>query len=385
VDKYKILFLIHKFVQGGAEQQLFELVKGINKQKFDVIIGCFVPGGEKWEEFNALRDVKIVCFDRKHKFNFFVLWKLFKFLRENPADIIHAYMAPASVYGMLAGLMSRTPIRIIGERGTKPSFPTVGSRIYFLLDQALSRSADLVIANSVAGRECRIEWGMRPERVVVVPNGLNPERLQSRMGITRATLGIDNSHPVLGCVAQLLPKKDHLTLLEAVKIVRQEYPQVKCLLVGDGPLRGQIEAHVQQANLQCNIMFLGQQKHVRDFIEMFDVAVLSSKDTEGCSNFILEAMACGKPVVATAMGGNGELVVDGATGLLVVKEDAQALAIAVLKLLKNQQLRIEFGNAGRQRVEQSFMIEQMIRKTEGIYEQLFSVTGREAINAHIEV
>src|SRR5262249_12041838 len=103
--KIRIFFLIHQFSQGGAEQQLLELVKGVNKQTFDVTVSCLVPGGAKWAEFQTLPNVRVLCFDRKNKFNFFVLAKLLAFLIRYPVDIIHTYLAPATFFGTLAGLI----------------------------------------------------------------------------------------------------------------------------------------------------------------------------------------------------------------------------------------------------------------------------------------
>lgn len=366
--KFKILFLIHQFAQGGAEQQMFELVKGIDKEKFSVAVGCLVRGGKKWEDFRAIQNIKVVCFDRKHRFNIFVLAKIVSFLRENPVDIIHAYLAPAAVFGILAGLMSQTPILIIGERG-QTSFATLGSRIYAILATLIARFTDLIITNSVAGRQRTIDSGVSPDRIVVIPNGVSSERLRMKTTQTRCTLKINDHCPILGNVASFVHIKDHLTLLKAVLLVRTKYPHVRCLLVGNGPLGDRLQEYVKRMQLSENVVFLGYQDSVTDFIRLFDVAILSSK-YEGCSNFILEAMACGKPVVATDAGGTSELVIDGATGFLVDKEDPQALATAVLKLLKDERLRAKLGIAGRQRVEQEFRVERMIKRTEEIYERL---------------
>jgi glycosyltransferase involved in cell wall biosynthesis len=372
VRRNRILFLIYRLAQGGAEQQLLELVRGIDKEKFEVIIGCFIPGGEKWQEFNSIPNVRIICFDQKHRFNFFILIKMLRFLRENPVEIIHAYAVPVSIFGILAGLLAKTPVLILGERG-RASFATIGSRIYFKLDAFLGRYADCIIANSEAGRQARIRFGVDPKKVVIVQNGLNPMRLEQKVRLTKTDLNIEDGCKIIGNVARLDPIKDHLSLLKSIKLVQEEYPRVKCILVGEGLLRQQLEQFVDDISLRGNVFFMGHRDNIGDFIKLFDIAVLSSK-YEGCSNFIIEAMACGKPVVATDVGGNSELVVNGLTGLLVKKEDPRALASAVLRLLKDEQLRVELGNAGQQRAKQEFMLEQMVRETERIYRKLISET-----------
>jgi glycosyltransferase involved in cell wall biosynthesis len=368
--KLRILLLIHKFTQGGAEQQLYELAQGLNKERFEVIVGSLVEGGTKWSEFQALNGVKVFCFGQKHRFDFWVLLRIISFLRKFPVDVLHAYLAPAAFFGTLAGIIARVPVLIIGERGTAPSFPTLGSMIYFGLETMVARWSDLVIANSLAGKEWKIKTGFKADRVVVIYNGLNPARLAEKVRRTRSELGIGASDPVLGIVARLAPMKDHLTLFEAVDSIRKEYPNLRCLLVGDGSSRGQLEQYVRENNLSGNVLFLGHQDHACDFIRLFDVAVLSSKDTEGCSNFLLEAMYCSKPIVATDVGGSRELVTHRVNGFLVGKGDPEALARAVLELLKNRQLGNMFAKVGRLRVEQEFMLGHMIGKTEAVYEKL---------------
>ena len=370
MDKIRIFFLTHRFIQGGAEQQLYELIKGIDKKKFDVSVASLVSGGEKWEDFNSIPNVKTLCFDRKHRFDFSVLSKIPSFLRQNPVDILHAYVAPATIFGILAGLMSRTPLLIIGERGL-PSFPTIGSRIYFKLDNFIARYADYIIANSEAGRERRIESGISPDRIIVIPNGLNPDRLQVKVKRTKSSLGLDDICPLLGNVSRLAPVKDHHSLFQAIDLTRLEFPHIKCILVGDGPLRHHLEQQVKIKHLSQNVLFLGHQSNAVDFIRSFDVAVSSSL-YEGSSNFILEAMACEKPIIATDVGGNRELVIDGITGFLVDKKDPQALAAAITTLLKDEELRVTLGRAGRERIEREFMLEQMIKKTEVMYEQVLT-------------
>jgi glycosyltransferase involved in cell wall biosynthesis len=368
--KPRILFLIHKFIQGGAEQQLYELVKGMDKQRYEIRVGCFVEGGEKWDDFMGLSGVQTICFQRKSRFDFLVLKRIIAFLKSNPVDILHAYLPPATIFGIVAGLIARTPILVMGERGTKTGFSKVGPRIYFFLENILSRHVDLIIANSSAGKNWKAKLGVSPNRVMVVHNGLNPARLTPKKERTKSELGVPANSLILGNVARLAPMKDHHTLLKAISLLRSDYPELIGLLVGDGPERGRLEQEVKRLGLEANLIFLGHQECVADFIRLFDVAVLSSKYREGCSNFIMEAMYCGKPVVTTDVGGSAELVVNGVTGWVVEKENPKALASAIKKLLRDSQLRQQMGVSGRRRIEKEFMIEQMVRRTEQIYEEL---------------
>src|SRR5262245_59401983 len=102
MERIRILFLANRFIQGGAEQQLFELVNGIDKKKFDVYVASIDSGGEKWEDFGSIPDVKTICFHRRHRFDFSPVTKLSYFVRHNFIDIVHAYVTPATIFGILS-------------------------------------------------------------------------------------------------------------------------------------------------------------------------------------------------------------------------------------------------------------------------------------------
>jgi glycosyltransferase involved in cell wall biosynthesis len=367
--KPRILFLTYKLSQGGAEQQLFELVKGIDKRRFDVTVGCLVAGGEKWEEFASLNEVGVVCFQRKHRFDFSFLGRIVAYLQSYRIDILHAYIAPVTFFGTLAGLLSKTPCLIVGQRG-RATFSTCGSLLYHILENLISHFADLVIANSNAGKRSRMRWGVREDKIIVVPNGLNPERLVNDVVRSKEDFGISSRCLLIGNVARMVPIKDHATLLSALKHVQRQFPTVKCALVGDGPLRTELERSIRQIGLESTVLLIGQEPKVNQIIPLFDIAVVSSK-FESCCNFILEAMYCGKPVVATDVGGNPELIEHGVTGLLVPKEDPKALANALGTLIANPILRSSLGAAGKTRIEDDHRLNRMITTTENIYRDLF--------------
>jgi glycosyltransferase involved in cell wall biosynthesis len=146
------------------------------------------------------------------------------------------------------------------------------------------------------------------------------------------------------------------------------------VIVGEGPERARLEAQAAHLGLAEQVHFVGHQQDVRPWLAAFDVCVLSS-DWEGMSNAILEAMAAGLPVVATAVGGTPEVVVDGVTGFLVPPRDPQALADAILRLLRDPDLRRRMGEAGRAHVTEHFSVEQMVHKRERLYEELLKEKG----------
>ena len=187
---------------------------------------------------------------------------------------------------------------------------------------------------------------------MVIYNGVNPNRTGVQPGETaaaRAELGLPEGSPVAGIVARLVDGKDHFTFLRAAARVHESVPDCHFLVVGEGPMRARLEEEAAALGIVNRTHFVGTRVRVAPLIDCMDVAVLSSQDLEGCSNFLLEAMALARPLVATDIGGNRELVQDGENGYLVPCRDPQAMAGAITSLLEDGQLAERMGGAGEKR------------------------------------
>jgi glycosyltransferase involved in cell wall biosynthesis len=216
------------------------------------------------------------------------------------------------------------------------------------------------------------EVGIPSEETVVIPNGVDLhrfDRLPAKQEVRR-TLGLPNDELLVGTVTRLNPVKRLDVLLRAVAALEG----VHTVIVGDGPERRQLEAMADQLGLADRVHLVGHQQDVRPWLAALGVFVLSS-DWEGMSNALLEAMAAGLPIVATAVGGVPEVVVDDATGLLVPPGDPNALAEAITRLLRDPDLRRTMGQAGRARVVQHFSIDETVRLTEELYTTLLEEKG----------
>jgi glycosyltransferase involved in cell wall biosynthesis len=181
-------------------------------------------------------------------------------------------------------------------------------------------------------------------------------------------------------VANFIHYKGHQFFLDAWAAAVKKFPESVALLVGDGPLRQEFEARVHAMGLGPSVRFLGTHQDVPALVALMDLVVHPSLE-EGFSNAILEAMAAGKPVVATAVGGNPEAVIHGKTGLLVPPGDSQALADAMLWLLAHPREAVRFGEAGRLRVAERFEISAMVRQYEAVYERLVAEKCPERVRA----
>ena len=227
------------------------------------------------------------------------------------------------------------------------------------------RHATVVAANSEAGRGFCLKYGIPASRIIVINNGLDWDRLQPRR--TRVELNWPPDRPVVGMVARLFAQKDPITFLKSARWLLQRMPDVQFLLLGDGPMRQEIEDKVRLWNLNDRIQLVGAVKEVADYLANMDVVVLTSKQSEGCANAVLEAMALSKPVIVTDVPGNSDLVEHGRTGLIVRPEDPQALGKALFDILTQPDRGATLGRCGHEMVKRKYDMKAMVAAYESLY------------------
>jgi glycosyltransferase involved in cell wall biosynthesis len=213
--------------------------------------------------------------------------------------------------------------------------------------------------------------GFRADRIEIVANGIDVTRYGTHpdTGALRERLRLDPSRRYVANVARFHPVKDHATLLRAFARVCTARADVDLLLVGDGPLRADLESMVGGFRIQDRVHFLGVRDDIPDILQAIDVFVLSSK-SEAASITLLEAMASGTPVIATAVGGNPAIVRDGVDGVLTPRGDAAALAAAMLDLIRDRDTAREMGRSAARRVRERYSLDQTIERYHEIYADL---------------
>jgi glycosyltransferase involved in cell wall biosynthesis len=267
--------------------------------------------------------------------------------------------------------MGRVPVRLVTERGNQRINPGRGYLFYLRLEDFLSQFADWIIPNSYSGKDYLIKRGHNPERIKVIYNGINSQRLQpdaAKAAMIRKNMALPENGTVIGISASLIPLKDHETFLKAAQIVHDAAPQARFAILGDGPLKSSLTELAGSLGISPYVTFFGNQVEVSDYLTAFDILCLSSAQPEGCSNAILEAMVLGKPVVATDTGGNKELVEHNQTGLLVPIKDPRAMADAIISLIMKPELAAQMGQRGKESVKTRFSLEVMVDNYETLYE-----------------
>jgi glycosyltransferase involved in cell wall biosynthesis len=295
-------------------------------------------------------------------------------MRRFRPDVVHAHLFWSYVLGPFAARVARVP-HVVASRRSLGIFRQSMPRHWLALERSAAAMTDLFIANSHAVRADVLgAERLPPAKVVVVHNGLDLSRFSWSSGRqVRCALGISSDALVALTVANLIAYKGHQHLFRAWAKVQTRYPGSILLLAGDGPMRAALEAQSRDLGLATSIRFLGSREDVASLLYCADVLVHPSLE-EGFSNAILEAMAARKPVIATAVGGNSEAVVDGLTGLLVPAGKSEELAEAIVKLFESEEMRNALGVAGRHRVEQHFSEEQMLEGHASLYRGL--IDGR---------
>jgi glycosyltransferase involved in cell wall biosynthesis len=331
---------------GGAQTYVAQLADAL-VDDFDVVVAAYGPGPlaqavtDAGARFVALEHVRRPLSPWHDVLGLVELVRLFR--RERPA-IVHANSSKAGVLARLAAALTRVRSRIFTVHGWASSAHSgLAARLYELADRAMAPLTTLTICVSKSEREAGLARHLcRENRTIVSPNAVALRPVRSARPSNRASLI---------SVGRLKAPKDFSTLLSAARHLDPR--SFELAVVGDGPERDLLENEARAAGLGEAVSFLGEREDVLALVDDADVFVLSTR-SEGMPMSVLEALAGGKPVVATAVGGVPELVVHGETGLLVPPEDAAALADAIGTLVADRELRERFGEAGRRRLELAF-------------------------------
>ncbi|MDD4899720.1 MAG: glycosyltransferase [Candidatus Omnitrophica bacterium] len=366
--KIKLFIAIDNLGPGGTQRQLIEYLKYADRTAFDIsIINLDKKYATLSQEIQAL-GFRIIGIDHKGLFNLRTLLTLIRLFKREKPDIVHTYLFTADLYGRVAAWLSCVPVILSSVRGLDldKNFRQL------LADTVLSKITDTIIINAENIRPYLLNRDrINPSKIRLIYNGLELARFDNLKPafVMRNEFGIPKDAFVVGMVARFDHPKDYTTFIRTAKIVISKVPNVYFIAVGDGPLRGQIEELASTLLIKKNIVFTGLRKDVPDLINSFDLGFFASLH-EGCSNAILEYMSCAKPVVATAVGGCSELVIDGKNGFLANAKAENELAERVIQLLLEPELRSKMGKEGRAIIESRFNLEIMVGKTEALYHEL---------------
>ncbi len=348
--RIRVLFVVGNFVAGGAERHLLELWGRLDRSAFEIEIACFRREGQFREEVEALGwPVRELAIGTRLYGPSGV---------RGLADVIHGFLFGPNLLAALAGRLARVPVVVVSKRNVD-EFETPRQVAVQRFAHRLATHAPAV-SETVA--ETVVALGVPRDRITVIPNGVDV----ARFAAAGAPHAGGNGAPVVGSVGCLAPRKDYGTLLAALARLAGDGRRFRAVLVGDGPERGPLERQAAALGLGDRVVFLGERPDVERLLPTMDVFALSSRE-EGIPNALLEAMAAGRPSVATAVGGTPEVLDDGETGWLVPPGDPAALARALGEALGDPREAERRGAAARHAVETRMGIDAMVRRYEAFY------------------
>ena len=355
----------HLVPYGGAEVLVGEIAQRLDRERFEpVICATRTADPRVCAELEAI-GVKLLLLQRTSRGRVDQWWPLIHYLRGTELAVLHAHKFGSNAWAAAIRRFADVPAVIAHEHVWSFS----GGRFRRCIDRYfITPSVDLLLTVSAETREqmVRIE-GIPRDRIQVFTHGTVPP--DGRGEIDRAALGVSPGDFVVGTVAVLRAQKALDDLFRAAHLLRSEIPNLRVLVVGDGPQRQALEATVDELGLGDTVVFLGLRRDVEQLLPSMDVCVNSSH-FEGSPLAVMEYMASGRPIVATSVGGVPELLDGGRCGLLVPPRDPRALASAIRKLEQDPELRATLAARAVAKHRASFDIRANIKELERLYEQL---------------
>ncbi|MDB4891755.1 MAG: glycosyl transferase, group 1 [Gemmatimonadetes bacterium] len=369
----RIVYFIDTLGLGGTELNAVRLAEHLDPEEFAISVACFGDGPlrARLEAANipihryTLRSLYGPGMVREGR-------RFAAFLKSERVDVVHSHDRYSNLFCMMWGRYAGTPGLLASKRwGTQRITHTVTNRLAYRLAHRVLGNSEQVGKSLVA-----VERVAR-ERVVVVPNFVDDDAFHAAspevLGGLRRDLDVPADALVVGIVARLSPIKDHRSLIKAVALLAPDFPKLVLVLIGSGPNRAELEAFAAAEGVTSIVRFAGQREPPPNLHSLFDVSVLCSL-SEGFPNSVVEAMAAGRPVVGTTVGGVPDAVRNGENGILVPVQDPPALAAALAPLLRDSELRRRMGEAGRRIAREEFSASTVLPRLAALYRELATRT-----------
>lgn len=363
-----ILYFSNEPTRGGAEEHLLTLLRGLDRTYFQPLLACPSELAEKLRPDLPV-DVEVFAISLRRPSQVGAMLHLARILRGRRVKILHSHLFYASLFASPIGWILGVPV-IIETPHLREDWRRGWLKSKFLVDRLVGRLVTRYIAVSHANKRYLAEdKNLSKEKITVIHNGSDLRRFrpeQSPSPGLKRSLGFGTDDPVLMVVGRLEPQKGHRILLQAMPDIRREFSSVRLVCVGTGSLENDLVRFVGELGIEGAVRFVGFQADVAEWFKLADITVLPSF-YEGLPLVAIESLAAAKPVVATAVDGSGEVVVDGETGVTVPPGDPQALSVAICRLLRDVELRKRLGRQGREWVCKHFDEREQIKQTQDLY------------------
>jgi glycosyltransferase involved in cell wall biosynthesis len=359
----KVLHVLSDTNIGGAGRYLFNLLSLRDNKRFEVVVAC--PGGGELEKQLKSKGIKVFTLDGgENSAKFGHIKKLRQIISREKVDIVHTH---ASFAGRIAAKLAGCKV-VMTRHGLGSGGNGVIKRI---VTRLISRAfTDRIIAISRAVKISLMDSGVPADMINIIHNGIDLSNFDGIKGTLRKELGIDPDIPIVGIVARLVPEKGYEYAINAFYHVLKVFPSARLIIIGDGPLEESLKNMCVKLGIKEHVVFTGYRKEVENLDADFDVFVLPSI-SEGLGLALLEAMALGKPAVATATGGIPEVIKHRVNGFLVPPGNDNYLAESIIEVLSDKELAKAIGLEAKKTVNEKFSSKTMSQKTEKVYTEVF--------------
>lgn len=367
--KIKIGFINYSLDIGGVETLILEIGKRLNRDIFEPSIFVFEKNGKLRKEYINY-GIPVIEVEKSKGFDWILPFRLSRILKKHNINIVHTHNPSNWFYGCIAANIAGIPI-VHTEHSNHYGLHI---KRWELIESILSKFTDSIttVAENLKRRMVtRSHINSLDIRVIHNAIDLAVFNVKIDKYKVKSDLSLPENNMIIGNIARFCEQKDHRTLLKAFKLISENMRNINLLLVGNGPLKAEMEDIVRDLQIRDKVKFLGDRRDIPNLLKIIDIFVLSSK-REGLPVVLLEAMASGLPIVATSAGGNSEVVIDGETGVIVPTQDPERLAEAICKVISDEKRAKEMGERGQKRIKECFTFEHMIDE----YEKIYNSVGR---------
>jgi sugar transferase (PEP-CTERM/EpsH1 system associated) len=373
----RVIHVVSKvYPYAGMERKVIQLLNSMDRNHFKPFLlsldgVCGVP-----RDYLS-KDIDLLALHKKRGIQWFLVFKIAKILKSKKIHIIHSHNWAALFHSVVAAKIAKVPVIIHGEHGrdTKELDKTfkryiIRKILYSLVDQIVVVAKDL--KNIVIS-----EFHYNGLKVKLIRNGVDIKCFKQKLDLTKVKnkLGLSRDDYIIATVAKLRPVKDIPTLINSFKLIHDKNPRVRLLIIGSygentDTLQNEIRELIEKLEVGPYVKFLGEVENIPELLSVVDIYMNTSL-SEGMSNTILEAMASGVPVVASRVGGNSELILDGQTGFLADMQNPVDFARKVLKILNAPQLKIKMSENSRSIIQKYYPLERAFQKYQNLYRTLY--------------
>jgi len=362
----KVLHIISKLPIGGVENQLLLVLKNYDREKFQPFVCSLSEKGEIGQEIEKI-GIKVFALNKlKHTFDYSIIKDICDIIKRERIQIVRTHQYHANFYGRIAAKKSKVPCIVASVHNVYTRDKKLHRRI---INRFLARFTDKIIAVSEEVKMDILKYDrISEDKVQVIYNGVDLNAFNESFDKEqiKSKLGINPNVPVIGTVGRLTEQKGHIYLLQAILKLKHKFPDIKVLIVGDGPLMDELKSYTSSSGLSNNVIFTGFRRDIPALLSIMDIFVFPSL-WEGLPNALIEAMASGKAIIASNLPQIKEVLDSDGLGILVPPKDSDSISQSINFLLKNEKIVKKMGNLAKNMACTRFNIENTVK----IYEKMF--------------